>query len=315
MKRLNKYILFLLALVVFIPACKDEDLVVLPEWESAVHGLTVLSAGSAPNFLNGDPSVELSFDIMWNSIDGDNTVTKIEVFAFFSEAYVDPDGNPATAAHGGANGRSILTIEGAAVPGNKETASFTVSQDDIYAAYSDATFDYDKDGTATPVWGNPDKPERNTGIYKFVPGDSFAIKWAFTTADGRVFDSWSPSVCTEFPGANCTVAWSIVCETVISDPPGDYVINFMDSYGDGWNGAAIKVVVDGVGTDYTLASGSSGSTTVTVPAGASTLTFEFVSGDWDSEVTFTIVSPKGNVIASGGPSPAEGELTLDLCLE
>jgi len=315
MKKLNKYILVLLALTVIVPACKDEDLVILPEWGTAVHGETLFSTGSPTNFLSGDGSVELSFDMYWNSIDTKNTVTKIEIVAFFSEAFVDIEGNPKTAAHGGANGVSLLTLEGAAVPANRETTTFTISQDDIYALYSTASFDYDEDGVATPVWNNPDKPDRNTTNRKFVPGDTFQIKWKFTTDDGRVFDSWSPSVCNEFPGANCVVGWALVCSQVITSPPGDYVITFNDSYGDGWNGAAIKVVANGVGTDYTLANGSTGTTTVTVPAGTTTLTFEFVSGDWDSEVTFTVRAPSGNIIASGGPSPAVGTLRLDLCNE
>lgn len=313
MKKLNKYILMPIVLTLLVSACKDEDLVIVPEWGTAVHGRTVLSSGSATNFLSGDPGVDLSFELLWNSIDGENTVVKIEVFAFFNEAFIDKDGNPKTASHGGADGVSLLTLEGAAVPANKQTTSFSISQDDIYALYSTATFDYDEDGTSTPVWNNPDKPDRNTSNLKFIDGDSFEITWKFTTDDGRVFDSWSPSVCTEFPGANCTVSWAVVCSQVISSPPGDYVIAFTDTYGDGWNGAAIKVVVDGVGTDYTLANGSSGSTTVTVPAGSTSISFEFVSGDWDSEVLFTITSPRGNVIASGGPSPGEGVIRLNLC--
>ncbi len=302
-------------MVVIIPACKDEDLVILPEWETAVHGFTAFSSGSATNFLNGDPSVELSFDLLWNSIDSKNTVEKIEVFALFNEAYIDQDGNPKTAKHGGDEGILLRTIEGGDVPANRETTTFTISQDELYALYSSATFDYYGTGEL-PVWGTGSiNADRNTSDYKFVPGDAFQIRWEFTTADGRVFNSWGVSVCTEFPGANCSVNWSVVCSTVIADPPGDYIIQMNDSYGDGWNGAAIKVIVDGVGTDYTLDDGAAATTTVTVPAGTETLTFEFVSGDWDSEVTYTITSPKGNIIASGGPSPAVGEITLDLCLE
>ena len=318
MKKINKYILLLLSLVVCIPACKDEDLEILPEWQTAVHGLTTFSAGSPTNFLKGDPSVELSFDMLWNSIDGDNTVEKIEIYALFNEAYVDPDGNPKTARHGGDEGILFATLEGAEVPANRETTTFTISQDDLFALYDGVTFDYDEDGTATPVWGTGSiKADRNTANRKFIDGDSFQIRWVFTTADGRVFDSWGISVCTEFPGANCAVNWAVVCSQVIANPPGDYILTLNDSYGDGWNGAAIKVVADGVGVDYTVtaAQGASAVHTVTIPDGTETLTFEFVSGDWDSEVTFTITAPSGNVIASGGPSPTPGLLRLDLCNE
>ncbi len=315
MKKLNKYILLLLALVVFIPACKDEDLVILPEWESAVHGEGVVSDGSATDFLKGDPSQEISFDLYWNSIDSKNTVTKIDLYVAFNEAYVDQDGNPKTAKHGGDDGVLLTSIEGGDVPANRETTTFTISQADVYNLYSAATYDYYGDG-AVPVWGTGSiRADRNTTNNIFVDGDTFSVRWVFTTADGRVFDSWGISVCTEFPNANCSVAWSTVCSQVIAEPAQDYTIQMVDSYGDGWNGAAIRVIIDGVATDYTITSGASGTAVVTVPPGTSTLSFEFVSGDWDSEVTFTITSAKGNVIASGGPSPAEGTLKLNLCVE
>ncbi len=319
MKKLNKYILVLLAMVVIIPACKDEDLVTLPEWESGVHGFAVVADGSKGDFLSGNAAQDITFDILWNSIDGKNTVTKIEIFAYFSESYVDPDGNPAVANYGGADGVSFLTLEGAAVPADKVTTSFSISQDDMYEMFKDSSFDYDKDGNATPVWSNPDKPTRNAAStnFKFVPGDSFSIRWELTTADGRLFDSWSPSVCTEFPGANCTYAWAIVCAAEIDSPEGDYELTLVDSYGDGWNGATLVVYIDGTPTVYTVSSaqGAGASYTVSVPAGTTSLTFEYTSGDWDSEASFTIKSPSGNTIAAWGPSPPIGAVKLDLCNE
>ena len=88
-----------------------------------------------------------------------------------------------------------------------------------------------------------------------------------------------------------------------------------DSYGDGWNGAAVAVNIDGVVTNVTIDSGASGTQTISVPNGSSSITFDFVSGDWDSEVTFQIKSPKNNIIADAGPSPAVGSIKLDLCKE
>lgn len=318
MKTLKSILIASATLLACVTSCKDDDLVLVPEWETGVHGYTVITDGSPVNFLKGDPSVQLSFELLWNSIDQANTVEKIELFVLFNEAYIDADGNPKTAKHGGDDGVLLMTLEGGAVPSNKQTTPFSISQADVFALYDGVSFDYDgDDGTpALPVWGAGSiKADRNTSDKMFVDGDSFEVRWAFTTADGRVFDNWGVSVCTEFPGANCSVAWAVVCSQVITDPPGDYTIQMNDSYGDGWNGAAIRVVVDGVPTDYTLDDGSSAATVVSVPPGTTTLTFEFVGGDWDSEVTFTITSPNGNVIAKGGPSPAEGVLTLDLCKE
>jgi alpha-tubulin suppressor-like RCC1 family protein len=101
----------------------------------------------------------------------------------------------------------------------------------------------------------------------------------------------------------------------ITNPTGDYVINFEDTYGDGWNGASIKVIIDGEESLYTLDDGYEGSQIVSMPNGTVSLSFEFVSGDWDSEITFTITSPTGATISSEGPEPLPGSVTLYLCEE
>ena len=96
---------------------------------------------------------------------------------------------------------------------------------------------------------------------------------------------------------------------------GDYKIDMQDSYGDGWNGAYISVVIDGVETKVTLDDGDSGSQTVNVPAETETLEFIFNSGDWDSEVTFQIYTPSGNLGIDAGPNPVVGVFGLNLCNE
>lgn len=305
-----------LSILVATEACRDEDLnpYVEPE-KGALHGFTRFAAGSSTSFIVGDEAIDIDVETYWANIGNTNTASKIDVYVLFNENYIDANGNPALARHGGTAGRLVHTIEGSELKGNKIFTPFSVTQDEIYALYDDATFDYEGSGTQISVWANPDKPDRDTDVRPFISGDAFQLRWIITAADGRVFDSWSPSVCTEFPGANCSLNWITICNPVIQNPQGNYTIKMNDSYGDGWNDAAIKVVIDGVGTDYTLANGSAGTTVVNVPNGTTTLTFEFVSGDWDSEVTFEIVSPSGNVIAKGGPSPDEGELILDLCKE
>lgn len=98
---------------------------------------------------------------------------------------------------------------------------------------------------------------------------------------------------------------------------GNYELNLFDSYGDGWNGAKLTVTVDGVATEYTLEDGASSTFTHTIK-GASTMSFVFSGGEWDSEVTFNIVyaTLDGNnkqTAFSDGPSPAEGEKIMSIC--
>ena len=89
-----------------------------------------------------------------------------------------------------------------------------------------------------------------------------------------------------------------------------------DSWGDGWQGSEVICTIDGVATKVSLASGSAGTDTITIPVGASTAVWSFSAGDWPSEVTFQIIGPNsGNVIGDFGPSPVAGPIALNLCDE
>ena len=96
---------------------------------------------------------------------------------------------------------------------------------------------------------------------------------------------------------------------------GDYTIDMIDSWGDGWNGASITVTIDGVAQTVGLPSGASGSQTVTVPAGATSMSFAYVSGDWDSEVTYTITFNNGGAdqVAISETNPGAGVKVLSVC--
>ena len=310
MKKFKIYFYTILSFTFLFNSCQDESLISLPDWESAVHGYAQLKAGSKDNFKNGDPSIDLSFELKWKSIDKENIVTNIDLYVTFSETFEDSDGNNKSVAHGGADGVLFKTI--ANPPAENEYTSFTITQEDVYQLYQNKSYDYGS-GTES-VFGNS-FTTRNTTNKKFIPGDSFSVNWVLTTEDGRVFDSWSPSVCTEFPEANCKKAWSVVCAETIENPSGDYVITMQDSWGDGWNGAAVAVTIDGVVTNVTIDDGSSGTQTISVPDGSSSITFDYVSGDYDSEVTFQIKSPKNNIIADVAAPPAVGAIKLDLCKE
>ena len=117
-------------------------------------------------------------------------------------------------------------------------------------------------------------------------------------------------------GPTATNAHSIVvtCEMSPAQMVGDWVLDMQDSFGDGWNGASVTFEVDGVGTDYTIADGTSGQETITVPGGTTSLKFFFNSGDWDSEVTFQLTAPNAVEVGSYGPSPSVGEFDVDACL-
>ena len=80
-----------------------------------------------------------------------------------------------------------------------------------------------------------------------------------------------------------------------------YTVNMMDSYGDGWNGNSIDVLVDGVVVldDLTLDNGSAGSETFVVAEGSDVTTIWNGGGSWAYEVTYDILDTDGTVVGSG----------------
>jgi hypothetical protein len=318
MKKYTKYLLSLIAIGITFQSCKDEELITLPVWESAVHGYTVVN-GATTDFKRGDASVDIDFDLKWKSIDNKNVVTKIDLYVLFNEKYKDIDKNDKTVKHGGDAGKLVKSFSGSEVPANNTVKTFSISQADVFAAYSGATYDYGFGDGNVSVFSNPRKPSRNATTNKFIPGDNFTIKWTLTTEDGRVFDSWSPSVCTEFPEANCQVDWTVVCAKTIEQRTGTWTVIMADDYGDGWNGAKIEAVVDGVVVEtFTMADGAGPITkTVTVPAGSQSMVFNYTKGSWDSEVIYQIINPNGNTLANvvAADLKANGEIKLDLCNE
>lgn len=313
MRKLKIWIIASVLLLGAATSCKDDSLVIVPTWESAVHGLAEVTSTNT-DFSYNDPTIDLDMELQWISIDSKATVNRIEVFALFNEAYIDLDGNPKVASHGGEDGKSILVLEGSEVPANRTPFNLSVSQSQLYELYKEATFDYGNGEVS--VFENPDKPQRNDE-QRFMWDDALQIRWEFTTADGRVFDAWGVSVCTEFPGANCQIDFGVACSATIEEPAGDWIFDMKDTYGDGWQGGYISVVVDGDEFDQVNIPNGGGSAkveTITIPGSATSLEFVWSDDDYNSEVVFTIKSPKGNIVANVS-NPSAGKIKLNLCLE
>ncbi|MBR4135038.1 MAG: fibronectin type III domain-containing protein [Bacteroidales bacterium] len=93
-----------------------------------------------------------------------------------------------------------------------------------------------------------------------------------------------------------------------------YTFNLTDGFGDGWNGASITIMQNGlvVGSVGENFSGSSSTETVTLCDSVST-TLVWVSGMYDDECSFTVTDPSGTVIftSSGIPSGTITTFTSD----
>ncbi|GAA4399257.1 hypothetical protein GCM10023187_10800 [Nibrella viscosa] len=225
MKKIVTSIVFFGLVALF--GCRDESLNPLPGWEPGVHGFGVFAdvaepkdgAGSKPhiadnarNFTKTDQdkdAAKVNFKVRWVSLDNKLTVNKIEIVVDMIESYTDTDGNPKTNNVGG-GGKVIKTITPAA--GNRQWNTFSISPQEVYNAYKDATFKYDK-VNAVPVFNNPKNP-RLAGAW-FNTTDRFVMVWRLYTTDGLVFKTFnSDSICGDptpysQASANCQLVWTV----------------------------------------------------------------------------------------------------------
>ncbi|WP_289644358.1 hypothetical protein [Maribacter aestuarii] len=173
--------------------------------------------------------------------------------------------------------------------------------------------DEDDSGTRTLSYVIPSTPGDvlSTGITldQLALGDDFSIRYEIITADGRIVttDEGGTEYFDVIPTTECV---QLNLDTPV---PGEYTIEFEDSFGDGWDGAFISVDIDGSSTDYTLESGSSGTTSFTVPEGAGSLILTYVDGSFEEEHSYTIVDPNGLDAFADGPNPNVGVIPIKVC--
>ncbi|MBQ3750619.1 MAG: fibronectin type III domain-containing protein, partial [Bacteroidales bacterium] len=116
--------------------------------------------------------------------------------------------------------------------------------------------------------------------------------YANVVCDATTTSEWSAPVTFTMPGC-----WS-GC---------DYVISMEDSYGDGWNGSAIYILIDNEVDSYaTLSSGTSGTHTLTVCEGHE-VSFVWVAGSYTDEASFTITKNGDRIVNCSDGSTLESQ--------
>lgn len=143
--------------------------------------------------------------------------------------------------------------------------------------------------------------------------DEFNYRFEFLTADGRIITTTTPGTenFVQINVLDCTLL------NAVAPFPGEYIINFFDSFGDGWDGAQITVSIDGgSAASFTLGNGSSGNSKFTVPEGATSLVVSYVPGAFESEHSYNIADPNGNQAAvdpGGALGPVVGTVGIAVC--
>lgn len=155
-------------------------------------------------------------------------------------------------------------------------------------------------------------------------GDQFTVRFEINLSDGRSFTNTqnSGTITGSYFSSPFLNRVNVVCAP--SKPTsGAWTISTTDSWGDGWNGGALNVVIDGAdaGAFENVDSGQPGPVEITqdyelnVPDGAQTISIKYSSGAFDEEVTFRITSANGNEVATFGPNPPVGIELLDYCAD
>lgn len=261
--------IFLLGFSLFIINSCEEPIDPTPVFESVPHGFAALDATSVKNLKAGDPASKISGTLQWVSIDNLVNVKTTDLYVQWSESYIDGDKNPKVANHGK---RKLSTI---ANPGTNRTPSaFSISGADLYNLFKDVQFDYKDTKGKRGVFDGAYNPLRSLSN-PFVPEDKFILTWAFTSEDGKVYDTWSPGICGNTVGANCSIPFGVVCESNLAGTFNAKTTG--DSKWGGPTGATCNEVWTG---EVSWSEDSEGVYTVKTKAGSGDLFIDYSHGGY-----------------------------------
>jgi len=176
-------------------------------------------------------------------------------------------------------------------------------------------------GLDSSLWSGPGislSPDGNEITVTPTTAGSYDYTFTITSEHGCVSDTTITLVVDPPPeifAGNDTSACSgeqvqLVGEILNTPPPAPpctFTIDMVDTWGDGWNGASIDIVINGTASNYGMTTGSNASYTFTLNDG-DTWEIIFNSGTFDSECIYTITDCNGNQTFSDGPSPTLGSV-------
>ena len=143
----------------------------------------------------------------------------------------------------------------------------------------------------------------------FIGGSTVKIRLQLNLTNGKSYsdDTVTGSMTGSYFKSPYAYRKIVLCNvTDGSAVPGIYTINMQDSYGDGWQDSRVKLTLDGEVYYFAMpspyASGveinatleeysgddNAGSSTITIPASASTMKWEWIVGRYPEETSYTI---------------------------
>ena len=224
-------------------------------------GYHIIATAGYPSFTDGQPNIEgadLITDGTWNSLTGYGITGNWNIMVLVGTATGCLQPSSLTVSNITNNSAELAWATGGATAWNIEygTAGFTQGT-----------------GTTVAVTTNPYTLTGLTpGNYEFYVQDDC----------GATQSAWTGPV--SFSVTNC------------ASPSCYFYFTMNDTYGDGWNGATLDVLEDGI-TVATLAGPATDTKTDSVGVcGTGTLTLVWNKGSWDSEINFSVTSPFATVI-------------------
>ncbi|MET1260381.1 MAG: hypothetical protein HRT65_01225 [Flavobacteriaceae bacterium] len=285
MKSIKNYVM--MAVGILVVSCSSDDKLIDTVDDSVERGLVLRTVNTISSSYNiFDTTSEWGVTLEVQDAEGGTLLSEVRVFvAFNDQSTLGGDQSTAETA--------IATLD----PATFTTGPFGLPRTDLTVSFSDAL-------AATGI-----------AFADIEGGDQFNFRLEAELTDGRVFTNNANGTVLggSFFSSPFAYVSTVVCPPTVPTA-GDWTIDFQDSFGDGWNDAALVVTIDGEATSYTLDDGSAGSVTFNVPDGAQEISIVFTSGAFDEEVSAQVTSANGNVVVDISPNPTADAELLDYCL-
>ena len=196
---------------------------------------------------------------------------------------------------------------------------FTISMTDTYGdGWNGASVELFANGTSLGSFSNTSAAapnEAQSATFSVNEGDVITSAWTSGSYDGEtaytITDS-DENVFASVEDGNDMTEFTVTCP---APPPCLYSLVMIDSYGDGWNGASMNVLVDGniVLEGATFSSGYSSSVSFEVSVGSIVTTLWVADGSYPSETSYTINDATGNIVGQGALSSIEDDSITGEC--
>jgi len=191
---------------------------------------------------------------------------------------------------------------------------FTLSMTDTYGdGWNGASLELFANGTSLGSFSNTSAAapnEAQSATFSVIEGDIITSAWTSGSYDGEtaytITDS-DENVFASVADGNDMTEFTVTCP---APPSCLYSLVMNDSYADGWNGASMNVLVDGIVVldGATFSSGASSSVNFEVSVGSIVTTLWVADGSYPSETSYLIYDATGNLV---GESPLGALLSIE----